>query len=135
MALAPGCILRGHAPASTQFAALPGVLETRSPSSRQSPEQVAAALWKRTRGHQCPAGTHALVPEAGDSPGPQLPEPPGPRARILRQNGREGRPPAVPTCTAIPALPATRVPRTAARLPRGASRIFELGLLHLRLAR
>lgn len=74
VALAPGCILRGHAPASTQFPALPGVLETRSPSSRQSPEQVAAALWKRTggtsvlqarthlsrrrgtpRGHSCPS--------------------------------------------------------------------------------
>lgn len=63
----PGCARRGHAPASTQFPALPGVQETRSPSPRRSPgqDQSSAALCKHTRGHRSPTGAHAPVPGAG----------------------------------------------------------------------
>lgn len=65
-------------------------------------EAHSGAQKSHRRTHTCPGG--------GGSPGPQLPEPPGPRARMLRQNQRECRPPAVPTCSTIPVLPAAWYP-------------------------
>lgn len=82
-------------------------------------EEHSGALQSRRSARTCPGGW--------GSPGPQPAEPPGSRARMLRQTrGPRGGP-----ATCGPHLQrGPWVPRTAARLSRRAPHVPEPGLLH-----
>lgn len=89
-------------------------------------------MWTNTQRHSSPAEAHAPVPGAGAPQGHSRPSHlvPVPGCCVKPAAGGEGRPPAVPTCSAVPALPAAWVSRTAARLSRRAPHVPEPGLLH-----